>query len=292
MASKNTSGASKIVPFAPLALALLMQNAVLPTARTTVDKSVRKAPIAQCEDVESFVDCHSDYPTGCTDKPGGIYDPFLNLMKNQLIPVPVDPSKLTYLNSAGDFATLDRKLPDGLGKKNHGDFQKELAALGEGGIVASVGYFYYLQEGTAETSNCKLTGEENTDFHVGIGFDEALALKVRSKKALTAGEKRDLKRTSVIVEMTPHVRFANGTEWNKEGLRKVLGRKVRVAGQLMFDNEHNIASQNCAMVGADQSKCWRATAWEMHPVTLFQFCPDESCTATSTNWVEVETAVP
>ncbi|MBL8178648.1 MAG: hypothetical protein JNK48_28500 [Bryobacterales bacterium] len=285
--AKNNSGV-KLAPFVPLALGLLMQNAVLPDGRARIDKTVSKAPIVECEDVESFVDCHNDYPTGCTDKPGGRYDPFLNLMKNQLLPAPADPAALPYLNSSADFAKLDRKLPEGLGKKNHGDFQKELAAMGEGQIIASVGFLYYLQEGTAETSNCKLTGEENADFHLGIGYDAGLAEKLRSRKALSAEEKRELKRTSVIVEMTPHVRFANGTSWNKETLRKAVGRKVRVAGQLMFDNEHNIASQNCAMTGADQSKCWRATAWEMHPVTLFQVCADESCTEKTGDWKEVE----
>lgn len=281
----NQNNAVKLAPFVPLALGLLMQNAVLPEARTKVGAT---ASIVQCEDVESFTDCHSDYPTGCTDKPGGKYDPFLNLMKNQMIGPPVDASKLPYLNTTADFAKLDRQLPQGLGKKNHGDFQKELAVLGEGQVIASVGYFYYLQEGTAETSNCKLTGEDNADFHLGIGYDAALAEKIRTRKALTAAEKRDLKRTSVIVEMTPHVRFSNGTSWNKETLRKALGRKVRVAGQLLFDNEHNVLSQNCAMVGADQSKCWRATAWEMHPVTLFQVCPDDTCTDTTGAWAEVE----
>lgn len=286
MATKKS--AVKFAPFVPLAIGLLMQNAVLPEARKSVDKTADEAPMAECEDVESFVDCHSDYPTGCTDKPGGRYDPFLNLMKNQMIPPPVDAAKLPYVNSAEEFAKLDRKLPDGLEKKNHGKFQKELAALGEGSVAGTVGYLYYLQEGTAETSNCKLTGEDNTDFHLGIGYDPALAKKIRDRDALTAAEKRALKMTSVIVEMTPHVRFANGTSWNKESLRKAVGQKVRVAGQLLFDNEHNVKSQNCAMVGADMSKCWRATAWEMHPVTLFQMCADESCTEKTGDWQEVK----
>ncbi|MBL8222278.1 MAG: hypothetical protein JNL62_23785, partial [Bryobacterales bacterium] len=196
------TNAVKIAPFVPLALGLLLQNAVLPEARNRVDTTLTAAPIKECEDVESFMDCHSDYPTGCTDKPGGKYDPYLNGLKNQLLPQPSDPSALTYLNSAADFAQLDRKLPAGLGKRNHEEFKDQLAALGEGNVIGTVGFFYYVQEGTAETSNCKLTGEENTDFHLGIGYDAALAAKIKSKQALTAAEKRELKRTSVIVEMT------------------------------------------------------------------------------------------
>jgi hypothetical protein len=57
----------------------------------------------------------------------------------------------------------------------------------------------------------------------------------------------------------------------------VVGRQVKVVGQLLVDNEHNRDSDNCARSGADKTKCWRASIWELHPVTNFLVCSTDSC---------------
>jgi hypothetical protein len=66
-----------------------------------------------------------------------------------------------------------------------------------------------------------------------------------------------------------------------------------VVGQLMVDNEHNVASQNCGHT-PHTSSCWRLSVWELHPVTNFQVCTgaDDLCTETSENWVELGSKPP
>ena len=47
-------------------------------------------------------------------------------------------------------------------------------------------------------------------------------------------------------------------------LAAFVGRRVRVAGWLMFDHEHADEAENTRPGERDN---WRATAWEIHPVT-------------------------
>jgi len=55
---------------------------------------------------------------------------------------------------------------------------------------------------------------------------------------------------------------------------------------LLMDNEHNIKSQNCGYpFGAPTDKCWRASAWELHPVIQFYVCDDtKPCAPDSKKW--------
>ena len=47
-----------------------------------------------------------------------------------------------------------------------------------------------------------------------------------------------------MVEMTPQYRADFAPEWTIEALKKLLGKQVRVVGQLMADNEHNNTRDN------------------------------------------------
>ena len=58
--------------------------------------------------------------------------------------------------------------------------------------------------------------------------------------------------------------------------KEIAGRQVRVVGQLTVDNEHNVPAQNCAMSSPDMQTCWRASAWEVHPVMSFSVCKSDS----------------
>jgi len=75
----------------------------------------------------------------------------------------------------------------------------------------------------------------------------------------------------VIVEITPRLRnkvFEKlGVENNKELRKKLIGMKVKVTGWLLFDEEHRLESFNIDPKDNKGRKNWRATCWEIHPIT-------------------------
>lgn len=228
--------------------------------------------------------CHEADVRGCTDNSPPRYDVYLSVLKNQMPPPETEPERL--LNQQF-FERLEPKTPRGLGKENHADFAKELADLGEGKIYSLVGYLYHVKKMDEEVCNCKLDyDEEAVDFHMWVGFDEGLAgdyLAGRIKKK----QLEEHKREGIVVEMAPYYRFKNyrGT-WTYDRVNKVVGKQVKVVGMLLMDNEHNIKSQNCGYpFDTPTDKCWRASAWELHPVTQFYVCEgSRKCAADSPNW--------
>jgi hypothetical protein len=291
---KSSGRVTKAVAFTPLALALLMQNATLPGGKPTAKPQDESGQPASCDEVGDFRDCHARYPTGCSNSAKPSYDAYLNLMKNQLIPPEQPPEGWLTL---ADFKRLDSKLPDGLQRGNHGDYQKEMGQLGEGHVFGAVAYLYYAQKQGAESVNCQLCGDLDVDFHIGVGFDAALAEQVRqlreARKAIPKDLKKQLQQASVVVEMTPHFRDQHEQHWTVAALQQVLGWQIKLAGQLLVDNEHLIPAQNCAAAGADMAKCWRATAWELHPVTQFKVCKaKQGCAQDGADWEELSAFDP
>jgi hypothetical protein len=73
------------------------------------------------------------------------------------------------------------------------------------------------------------------------------------------------------VEVTPRSRALaeqRGEDWSSAALRgHFRGRWVRVRGWLLFDAEHLAESMNTA---PGRRGDWRATAWELHPVTSLE----------------------
>ena len=306
--------ARHVAPFAPLALALAM-NAVPPRAA----RPANAAPVSggaivaeKCDEVVDFQDCHSRFPTGCSPAAG--YDAYLNSLKNEIEP-PAPLSTPVKFLAQQDYAGLDADIPSGLTRSNHADFQNQLNEMGEGQTFGVIGFLYYFQPTGAESSNCDLSGpsddpeKSNVDYHIGIGFDPSVAQGLRTDEnpaATPAASKRSpgkttkgsaasaLEQASVIVEMTPHYRFQfEHNIWTVENLQKALGHQVRVIGQLLIDNEHNVPSQNCATAktSAQKRSCWRASVWELHPVEHFQVCTKATndCTQDDpTNWVELD----
>jgi hypothetical protein len=274
----------------PLAIALLA-SAVLPSGKVggpvaTVGPSATIEAVKCGESVEDFHACHSEYPTGCTIS-GSAYDPYLNLLKNQTTWAASQPQEI--FTSLQQIQQLEANLPAGLTQKNHGDNFTQLATLGEGKIHGIVGYLYDIKVEGKESSNCQLDDDadhENVDFHIFIGFDPGIAEKIRNHTTLTPEERKVVTQQSAIVEMTPHYRYEFHPEWTADAVKAAKGQQVKVLGQLMVDNEHYVAGQDC---GRDPSKtaCWRASVWELHPVTDFQVCESGSCTATSAGWVPI-----
>jgi hypothetical protein len=75
----------------------------------------------------------------------------------------------------------------------------------------------------------------------------------------------------VVVEVTPRMRDlveARGLDWSAAALeRDLVGRVCRFEGWLMFDDNHDGEAENTA---PGRPGNWRATAWELHPVTAVE----------------------
>jgi len=276
---KAGSAALGAAGLVPLAVALLVGNAVHSGNVAKQTPAGSAAPVRCEEGIENFHQCHPSHPTGCS--PSGDYDGYLNFLKNQEPARGVTPVRV--FTGIGDYQDLERRTPKDLGKSNHSDLKDQLAAMGEGQPHEVIGFLYYAKQEGAESVNCELTAAEDTDFHIGIGFDPAVAASLARKGVKPAG----LDKSSIIVEMTPHYRAAFAPEWTLAALQQTLGKQVKVVGQLMADNEHNVPNGNCALPDADAS-CFRASIWELHPVTSFQICTlDAGCAVAGTGWVDL-----
>lgn len=285
----------------PLAIALVY-NALAPGSPAPSPNLTEAAVMCQ-GDIPDAEACHSQYPSGCSaGKPTKIpYDFALNVMKNQVKWASEQPTR--WRTSLAEFQTLESNLPSGLQTRNHGDYVTALKQLGEGSIEGVVGYLYGAKSEGSETSNCALPDtpdHENVDFHIYIGFDPAVAATLRKSRngSLASSERAQigahaLHSTAVIVEMTPHYRENFHAGWTIDKLNAVAGDQVRIAGQLMVDNEHYRAGQDCA-VDPSQTACWRATVWELHPVIDFRYCTkgnNDGCAQNSAaDWTDVADA--
>jgi hypothetical protein len=120
------------------------------------------------------------------------------------------------------------------------------------------GYVLDVKPGGSETCNCGKTDPAHSDAHIEL----VLHSTDTSNKQ------------SIVAEVTPRMRAvmsANGTDWSTKTLRKQLRHKwVKVRGWMLFDSQHTNAAENTNPGGANN---WRATAWEVHPVTDIQIVP-------------------
>lgn len=78
-------------------------------------------------------------------------------------------------------------------------------------------------------------------------------------------------REHVVIETTPRIEAwarSRGWDWSEETLKRELtGHLVRFEGWLLFDSGHAMESENIA---PGTQHTWRATAWEIHPVTKLE----------------------
>lgn len=83
-----------------------------------------------------------------------------------------------------------------------------------------------------------------------------------------ASHKGATKNEQIIVEVTPHFQdwaTTQGSDWSEAALqRQLVGRWCEFEGWLYFDVGHDEESENTRPGKAGN---WRATAWEIHPVT-------------------------
>jgi hypothetical protein len=225
------------------------------------------------DDLDSAT-CHFKFPTGCGDAARPHYDAYLNFLKNQDPPDLPSTAVLTW----DDFLSLESRIPSKLKINNHAKFATLLADLHEGNIVTVVGYLYFAEDtgkGThghsaaGETCNCELRLPDSYDYRLGLGFDTAFAQQIQTNKPRPdRNNPGRMERTSIVAEMTPHTRYP---KWTFDRVNSLQGRQVKVVGQLMLDNEHFNSREDCNFPHSGRN-CWRATAWEVHPVTQFYVC--------------------
>jgi hypothetical protein len=125
----------------------------------------------------------------------------------------------------------------------------------EGRAATVVGFVRdVMPGGKGETCNCNSKNLIDMDTHVPIALTEdAPAIQ------------------QVIVEVTPRVRFLNkqkNVDWSTDALASsetgIKGKWVRFTGWLMFDTMHVNGAEN---TNPGDPKNWRATCWEIHPIT-------------------------
>lgn len=251
----------------------------LPVA-TNLGQKATSIKAETCNEVSDIETCHKSYLTGCSHAAVPRYDAYLNLLKNQL-PSPNLENSKTLTNA--DFASLDREAPLALGRGNHAEHAEMLASIGEGTIVSTIGYLYRAEEERApETANCQLTGPENANYTLYIGFDSAVDTKLPGAEATGS---RELSKSSIVAVVTPHYRARHHPKWTIARLRQAVGMQVKVVGQLLMNNPHYNPHDNCGHPDADRERCWRASAWELHPVTQLYVCNSRmGCAASAKSW--------
>lgn len=118
-----------------------------------------------------------------------------------------------------------------------------------------VGYVWDAKRGGIESTNCHARNDPDRDTHIELVLDP-----MHSDSS-----------ARMIVEVTPRWRSMmreRGADWSTRALRdQFLGRWVKVRGWMLFDSEHKSDSENTA---PERAANWRATAWEIHPVTSIE----------------------
>jgi hypothetical protein len=117
------------------------------------------------------------------------------------------------------------------------------------------GFVLNMKPGGSETCNCNKTDPAHVDIQIELVLHSTDSAGTQS----------------VIVEVTPRlraIRKANGIDWSMKTLREqFLHKWVKVRGWMMFDSQHGTVGENTNPSGANN---WRATTWEVHPVTDIQ----------------------
>jgi hypothetical protein len=113
------------------------------------------------------------------------------------------------------------------------------------------GYVVSVGSGSIELTNCYLPCSRDIHIHLGLRPDAP-------------------PREQVVLEITPRMQERarhQGWDWSKEMLRgQLLGHWCSFEGWLLYDSHHANEAENTA---PGRTGNWRATAWELHPVTNF-----------------------
>ncbi len=113
------------------------------------------------------------------------------------------------------------------------------------------GFVINVKPGGTESCNCGATDPAERDTHVELCLADGAPESQR-----------------VIVEITPRLRMLKkkaDIDWTTPALeREIKGKWVEVTGWLLFDTAHINQAEN---TNPGHKGNWRATCWEIHPVT-------------------------
>jgi esterase/lipase superfamily enzyme len=113
------------------------------------------------------------------------------------------------------------------------------------------GYVLDVKAGGKETCNCEATDPNEKDTHIELGLAADAPPNQR-----------------VIVEVTPRLRLQmkkNHIDWTTPALhQQIQGKWIEVTGWMLFDTPHIKEAEN---TNPGNLSNWRATCWEIHPVT-------------------------
>lgn len=115
------------------------------------------------------------------------------------------------------------------------------------------GYIAEIKSGGAETCNCQTTDQQWWDTHIYVSPVPGVTDKSKC----------------FIVEVTPRFRLNGGSSLVNESTQQLesslpVGTKIEITGWQFYDTEH---LQNAANNPHHAKSVWRATCWEIHPVT-------------------------
>ena len=161
-----------------------------------------------------------------------------------------DPKHGAHLDGNGNVAFFETDSQNETGKTVH---------ISEGQMAEIDGYIAYVKPGGVESCNCKSKDPQYMDTHIYVS------------PTLAHANPSD-KKNCVIVEVTPRVRIEQvqmGHDWATSTLVSNLkpGTHVRVSGYLFDDQEHR---PNSLIDSPTAANLWRASCWEIHPVTDIQ----------------------
>ena len=110
----------------------------------------------------------------------------------------------------------------------------------------------------------RIQGQVIDVAYAGIEATNCFSPCRRDIHILVAKQKDAVKNEQVVVEVTPNLQ-QQGMDWTEQTLQgQLVGHWCEFEGWLYFDAGHAEESENTAPHNPGN---WRATAWELHPVT-------------------------
>ena len=114
----------------------------------------------------------------------------------------------------------------------------------------------------------RVQGEVIDVAYAGAEATNCFSPSRRDIHILIATHKGAAKKEHVVVEVTPNLHdwaTRQGMDWSEQTLQaQLVGHWVEFEGWLYFDPGHAEESEN---ISPNKPDNWRATAWEIHPVT-------------------------
>lgn len=163
----------------------------------------------------------------------------------------------TAIPQPADFdtaVTLEKMLESG---DDHNRWSATRAARVEGYVVS-------IANGPLELSNCYLPCSRDIHLHIGLRPDapprEQLVLEITPRM-------QEWARRQGVGDNGDAPSYL-GRNWSEASLRaEMLNHWCSFEGWLLFDSHHAGESENTA---PGRTANWRATAWEIHPITNFE----------------------